>query len=96
MLFITIEDETGVANLVVWPGLFERRRRLVLSATMLAARGRVQREGEVVHLVAEGLIDLSDLLRAVGGRGGTVDGRPDGGPGLDPDRGIKVPTRDFR
>jgi len=68
VLFMTIEDETDVANLIVWPSLFERQRRLILSAGMIAARGRVQREGEVIHLVAEHLIDLSDLLRSVGER----------------------------
>ena len=68
VLFITVEDETGVANLVVWPALFEQQRRLVLSASMVACQGRVQCEGEVIHLVAEQLEDLSDLLRTVGCR----------------------------
>ena len=68
VMFITLEDETEVANLVIWPSLFEKQRRLILSASMIAARGRVQREGEVVHLVAEHLIDLSELLRSVGDR----------------------------
>jgi error-prone DNA polymerase len=68
VMFITLEDETGVANLVVWPSLFEQQRRLVLSAGMIACHGRVQREGEVVHLVAERLEDLSALLRSVGER----------------------------
>ena len=68
MLFITLEDETEVVNLVVWPSLFERQRQVVLSAGLLACRGRVQREGEVIHLIAEDLIDLSDLLRSVGDR----------------------------
>jgi DNA polymerase III alpha subunit len=58
VMFITIEDETGVANLVVWPSLFERQRRVVLSAGMMAARGKIQREGAVVHLVAHHLTDL--------------------------------------
>ena len=68
VMFITLEDETGVANPVVWPSLFERQRRLVLSAGMIACFGRVQREGAVVHLIAERLEDLSDLLRSVGQR----------------------------
>jgi error-prone DNA polymerase len=68
VMFITIEDETEVANLVIWPSLFEKQRRLILSAGMIACRGQVQREGEVIHLVAEHLIDLSDLLRSVGDR----------------------------
>jgi error-prone DNA polymerase len=68
VMFITIEDETGIANLVLWPSLFEKQRRLVLSAGMIACRGRVQREGEVVHVVVEHLIDLSQELRSVGNR----------------------------
>ncbi len=67
-MFITLEDETEVANLIVWPSLFERQRQVVVSAGLLACRGRVQREGEVIHLIAEHLIDLSDLLRSVGER----------------------------
>jgi error-prone DNA polymerase len=62
VIFITIEDETDIANLVIWPKLFERQRRVVLSARMMAVHGRIQREGEVVHLVAHRVTDLSDLL----------------------------------
>ncbi len=68
VVFITIEDETGIANLVVWSSLFELQRRVVLSASMLACHGRVQREGEVIHVVTERLDDLSDLLKSLGGR----------------------------
>ena len=64
--FITIEDETGVANLVVWADLYERQRRIVLTSNMLLVEGRVQREGLVVHIVADKLIDLSDRLAAIG------------------------------
>lgn len=60
--FITIEDETGPANIVVWPSLFEMRRRVVLGSSMMAINGRIQREGEVVHLVAQQLLDLSGDL----------------------------------
>jgi error-prone DNA polymerase len=63
--FVTIEDETGVANLVVWLPVFERHRRIVLSAGLLACHGRVQREGEVIHVVADRLEDFSGLLRDV-------------------------------
>ena len=66
VLFITIEDETGHANLIVWPSVFERQRRLVLSASMLACRGKVQKEGEVIHVIADHLTDLSALLASVG------------------------------
>jgi error-prone DNA polymerase len=68
VLFVTIEDETGHANLILWPSVFEAQRRLVLSASMIACRGKLQREGEVIHVIAEHLTDLSDLLRAVGER----------------------------
>jgi error-prone DNA polymerase len=44
VMFITIEDETGVANLVIWPDLFEKQRRVILSSGMMAVYGRVQRE----------------------------------------------------
>ena len=112
VMFITIEDETGVANLVLWPDLFEKQRRLVLSARMIACRGRVQRDGEVIHVVIEHLIDLSDELRAIGTRQlpfpiqyGRGDGATHPASGDPRDRatgtrrqpdGIKVPTRDFR
>ena len=66
VLFVTLEDETGIANLIVWPSLFERQRRIVLSAGMLACRGRVQKEGLVIHVLAERLQDLSPLLRSLG------------------------------
>jgi error-prone DNA polymerase len=68
VMFITIEDETGVANLVIWPSLYERQRRVILAAGMLGVNGRVQREGEVVHLVAHQLTDLSAELASVGDR----------------------------
>ena len=66
VMFITIEDETGVANLILWADRFEKQRRLVLSAGMIACHGRVQREGEVIHVITEHLEDLSSLLRTVG------------------------------
>ncbi len=71
VMFITIEDETGVANLIIWPSVFQMQRRVILSAGMIACRGRVQREGDVIHVVTEQLIDLTGLLRSVGQRGGT-------------------------
>ncbi|MBY5592369.1 error-prone DNA polymerase [Rhizobium leguminosarum] len=65
VMFLTIEDETGPANVVVWPKLFERRRRVVLGSSMMAINGRIQREGEVVHLIAQQLFDLSGDLSAL-------------------------------
>ena len=68
VMFITIEDKTGVANLVLWTDRFEKQRRRIMSAGMIACHGRVQREGEVIHVVTDHLEDLSDLLRSVGQR----------------------------
>ncbi|WP_044334090.1 error-prone DNA polymerase [Sphingomonas hengshuiensis] len=66
VVFVTLEDETGIANAVLWPDRFEAHRRTVMSATMLAIRGRVQREGLVIHVVADALTDLTGWLRDVG------------------------------
>jgi error-prone DNA polymerase len=68
VIFITPEDETGIANLVVWAKIFEKHRRAVLSASMLAVRGRIQREGDVVHLVVHHLVDLTSELASIGER----------------------------
>jgi len=68
VMFITIEDETGPANVVVWPSLFEKRRQVVLGSSMMAINGRIQREGDVVHLVAQQLFDLSGDLTGLADR----------------------------
>jgi error-prone DNA polymerase len=60
--FVTLEDETGQVNLVVWKRLAEHRRRTLLGARLLAVIGEVQREGEVVHVIARELRDYSSLL----------------------------------
>jgi len=99
VMFITIEDETGVANLVLWPDRYAKQRRLVLSAGMIACHGRVQREGAVIHVVTDRLEDLSDLLRSVGEREGAgLGSRTACGVNVSNARpsNIKVPTRDFR
>ena len=93
VMFMTIEDETDVANLVIWPSLYEKQRRLILSSGMIGCRGRLQREGDVTHLVAEHLIDLSDLLRSVASRDDALH-LPQGQGSKEPI--IKVATRDFR
>jgi len=67
VIFVTLEDETGIANLVLWPRLYERQRRVALTSRLLAVRGHVQREGGVVHLIARSLEDLSGLLTRIGG-----------------------------
>ena len=89
VLFLTIEDETGIANAILWPDRFEANRRIVMSAAMLGLSGRVQREGEVTHVIIDRLTDLTPLLRQIGdidlprmvsrGDGATYPGAPDRG-----------------
>jgi error-prone DNA polymerase len=62
VIFITLEDETGQTNLIVWPSVVERQRREVLHARLLMVSGEVQREGEVLHVIAGRLEDHSALL----------------------------------
>lgn len=68
VMFITLEDESGIANLVVWTKVFEAHRRIILSAGMISVKGRIQREGEVVHFVAHTITNLSHELASVGQR----------------------------
>ncbi len=65
VLFITLEDETGQTNVIVWPALLEKYRREALGASLLAVYGVWQTEGKVHHLVAKELRDRSDLLGAL-------------------------------
>ncbi|MEO0574982.1 MAG: error-prone DNA polymerase [Pseudomonadota bacterium] len=60
--FVTIEDETGYANLVVWKDLAARQRSVVVGARLMGVRGRVQKQGKVVHVVANELYDYNGLL----------------------------------
>ena len=62
IVFVTLEDETGLANIVVHSRLVEQQRHELLGARLLGVLGQVQREGQVVHLVAKRLVDLSSLL----------------------------------
>lgn len=68
VLFMTLEDETGNVNVIVWPNLVERQRREVLNAPLLGVYGIWQRQGEVRHLVAKRLVDLSSMLGRLGTR----------------------------
>jgi error-prone DNA polymerase len=62
VVFMTLEDETDIANVIVWPKVFERNRRTVMTSRFLAVRGRLQRAGLVIHVVAESFVDLSAQL----------------------------------
>jgi error-prone DNA polymerase len=69
VIFATLEDETGVSNIIVWPKIFERYRPVVLGARLLGVRGRLQAESGVIHVVAEHLEDLTPLLADLGQAG---------------------------
>jgi len=60
--FITLEDETGVVNLVVWPDLKEKQRQVVMGARLMEVRGRVEYDDEVIHVIAHHMTDASDAL----------------------------------
>jgi error-prone DNA polymerase len=62
VIFMTLEDETDIANIIVWPKAFEKNRRTVMTARFLVVRGRLQRAGLVIHVVAESFFDLSAEL----------------------------------
>jgi error-prone DNA polymerase len=62
VVFVTLEDETGNVNVIVWRDLVEKQRRELLSARLLGVYGVLERQGEVVHLVARRLVDYSELL----------------------------------
>ncbi|WP_172199568.1 error-prone DNA polymerase [Niveibacterium sp. COAC-50] len=65
VIFVTLEDETGQANIVVYADLSERQRRELLGARLLGVYGQLQREGEVVHVLAKRLVDLTPWLGAL-------------------------------
>ena len=98
-VFMTIEDETGGANLIVWPRMVERHRRAVYGAKLLAVAGRMQRESGVIHIISARLDDWtaelhrlhrgeSDFAPAWSGR------RPP--PRPSPGRTLHLKSRDFR
>jgi len=65
VVFITLEDETGIANLVVWPDVFEKQRKIVMGARLMAVHGIIQKDEDdgVIHVVARQLEDHTDMLR---------------------------------
>jgi error-prone DNA polymerase len=70
VIFSTLEDETGIANIIVWPKIFERFRRIVLGARLLGVRGVVQSEQTVIHVIARQLYDLSSAMDTLSERHG--------------------------
>jgi error-prone DNA polymerase len=95
--FLTIEDESGVANIIIWPKLFEEQRRVIMTASMMNIRGMVQREGDVIHVIAERLEDRTSMLHSIGNapfkhRRSPADGATNGG--RDPREQLVAKARD--
>jgi error-prone DNA polymerase len=72
VIFMTLEDETGVANIIVWPKVFERLRAIVLGARFVAVTGKLQSEQGVIHIVAERMNDLTPMLGLLSEAGQTI------------------------
>jgi len=87
IIFVTLEDETGIANLVVYADAFERYRRTLLTAGLMGVEGRIQREGQVIHVTVSKLMDLTERLRALD------DAYI---PGAAPRRSVRFKSRDFQ
>lgn len=62
VIFLTLEDETGVVNIIVWRVMYEKFRRAVIAGRMLRVTGRLQRAHSVTHVLAERIEDISDML----------------------------------
>jgi error-prone DNA polymerase len=91
VVFVTLEDETGIANAILWPDRFEAQRRTVMAATMLSVSGRVQSESGVIHLIADRITDLTLLLRQIG----ESDPRERRMAGGEPEPVIPIRSHDF-
>ena len=88
-MFETIEDETGIANVIVWPKVFEKYRTIVLASRFVGIRGRLQSEDGVIHLVAEHLEDLTHLLVDIAGEAEQMGGLANADE-------VKNPSQDIR
>ena len=86
VIFLTLEDETDIANIIVWPRVFEKFRQVVLRSRLLGITGVVQREGRVIHVIARHLGDYSFLLDE-------LDEAPENGKATADPR--HFPSRDF-
>ncbi len=89
VVFETIEDETGIGNVIVWPKVFEKYRTIVLASRFVGIRGRLQSEDGVIHLVADRLEDLTHLLVDIAGEGEDMGGLANADE-------VKNPSQDIR
>ncbi len=74
IVFVTLEDETGSSNLVVFPSVQERCRRALLTARLMVCRGRLEKEQGVIHVIADRIDSLNDWLDGLAGRPGAISG----------------------
>jgi error-prone DNA polymerase len=72
VVFMTIEDETGVANVVIWPNVLERFRKVVMASRLVLIRGKVQRHEDIIHVVAQQMEERSDWLRLLSEEAGDM------------------------
>jgi len=72
VVFMTIEDETGVANIVVWPKVLEKYRKVIMTARLIEVHGVIQKHEDIIHLVAAHLIERNDWLTTLSARGGAL------------------------
>ncbi len=89
VIFATLEDETGVVNVIVWPDVFARQRKVLLGARLLGVEGPLQREGLVIHVIAKRLVDLSPRLEQLSAPGLDHAAREPGAPALYPSRNFR-------
>ncbi len=94
VIFMTLEDETDIANIIVWPKVFAANRRIVMTSRFLAVRGRLQRAGLVIHVVAASFIDLSAELPWLREGGDLFSPKLSGGP-LPDTAALPLKSRDF-
>jgi error-prone DNA polymerase len=94
VVFMTLEDETDIANIIVWPKVFAKNRRTVMTARFLAVRGLLQRSGLVIHVIAESFVDLSTELPWLREGGDLFSPKFSGGP-LPDDDALPLKSRDF-
>ena len=91
--FLTLEDESGVVNLVIWPDLMERQRQVVMGARLIEVRGRVEYDDEVIHVIAAQLTDATAALGTLSGDARPVSAAGHGGHPRN--RRVIPPSRDF-
>ena len=83
VIFVTLEDETGVVNVIVWRNMYERFRRAVIAGRMLRVTGRLQRTHGVTHVIAERIEDISDMLDLLLSEGLDANALPGPANGVD-------------